>query len=64
MELNQSTETLLMTARLRKVQSVWLTFLEHTYAIYKLIDNTCTNVSEITFNRFKVIEAIPIYVSN
>ena len=31
----------------------------HTYAIYKLKDNTCTNVSENTFNRFKVMEAIP-----
>ena len=29
-------------------------FLGHTYAIYMLIDNTCTNVSENTFNRFKV----------
>ena len=27
--------------------------LGHTYAIYMLIDFTCTNVSENTFNRFK-----------
>ena len=36
----------------------------HTYAIYKLINNTCTNFSESTFNRFKVMDAVPIYVSN
>ena len=59
MSLNQSTKTLLMAARPRKVQPVWLTFFGHRYAIYMLIDNTCTNVSENTFNRFKVMEAIP-----
>ena len=46
MKLNQSTKTLLMTARLRKVQTVWLTVFGHAYAIYKLIDNTFTNLSE------------------
>ena len=60
MELNQSTKTLHMAGRLRKVQSVWLTFFGHTHAIYKLKANTCINFSESTFNRFKVMEAIPI----
>ena len=31
----------------------------HTYAIYRLIDNTSTNISENTFNRFKGMRAIP-----
>ena len=35
----------------------------HIYAIYKLINNTCTNFSESTFNRFKVME-LYIYISN
>ena len=57
-------ENTLMTARLRKVLIVRLTVYGHTYAIYKLIDNTCTNFSESesTFDRFKVMESILKYV--
>ena len=32
----------------------------HTYVIYKLIDNTSTNVCENTVNRFKGMEDIPL----
>ena len=41
-----------------------LNIFGHTYAIYNSIDNTCTNFSESTFNRFKVMDAMLIYVSN
>ena len=33
-----------------------------SFVIYKLIVNTCIKFSENTFNRFKVMEVIPIYV--
>ena len=64
MKLNQSTKALLMKARLRKVLISVVNIFGHTYDFYKLKDNTCTNFSESTFNRFKVMEVIPIYVSN